>query len=226
VNRLSWLIPDRSQLLTPSVLALVIANLVPLYGVFLLDWPVFPVLVLFWTENVIVGVLNVFKMLMASPAQPGTWLAKAAMIPFFCVHYGMFTLVHGIFVFVLFGGYLTSGTSFPEPGSVIQSIAGFQLGWAILALLVSHVISLAVNYIGKGEYKQASVQALMAQPYGRVVVLHLTILFGGFVAMALGSPAFALLVLILLKTFVDVQAHLREHKRYRGRGDVPAAPHA
>ena len=226
MNRLAWLIPDRAQLRTPSVLVLVIANLVPLYGVFLLHWPVFPILLLFWTENVIVGVLNVFKMLLASPTQPGAWLLKVAMIPFFCVHYGMFTLVHGVFVFVLFGGYLTSGADFPDPGSVMRSIAGYQLGWAVLALLLSHVISLAVNYIGKGEYKQASVQALMGQPYGRVVILHITILFGGFVAMSLGSPAFALLVLILLKTFVDVQAHLREHKRYRDaeqRGTPPAA---
>ena len=112
--------------MSASVLALIVANLVPLYGVFRLHWPVFPILLLFWMENVVVGVFNVFKMLVASPAEPATWLTKSVMIPFFCVHYGMFTLVHGIFVFVLFGGYATSGASFPDSGSVVDAIAGFS----------------------------------------------------------------------------------------------------
>ncbi len=215
LNRLAWLKPDRTQILTASVLALIVANLVPLYGVFLLHWPVFPILLLFWMENVVVGVFNVFKMLVASPAEPAAWAAKIVMIPFFCVHYGMFTLVHGVFVFMLFGGYATADSGFPDTTSVADAIAGYRIGWAFLALLLSHVISFVVNYIGKGEYKRAALRDLMGQPYSRVVLLHVTILFGGFVVMALGSPAAALLILILLKTFVDVQSHLREHGRYR-----------
>jgi hypothetical protein len=52
----------------------------------------------------------------------------------------------------------------------------------------------------------------MAQPYGRVVILHLTILLGGFMVMALGSPMIGLILLITLKTFVDIKAHLKQHK--------------
>ena len=39
-------------------------------------------------------------------------------------------------------------------------------------------------------------------------------------ATLLGSPIFVLLILILLKTFVDVQAHLREHKRYADKKEL------
>jgi hypothetical protein len=53
----------------------------------------------------------------------------------------------------------------------------------------------------------------MGQPYVRVFVMHITILGGGFLSMALGSPAALLLVLVLLKTAVDVKFHLREHKK-------------
>ena len=52
----------------------------------------------------------------------------------------------------------------------------------------------------------------MQQPYGRVVVLHLTILLGGFAAMLLGSPLWALLLLIGLKIALDLKAHLKEHR--------------
>src|SRR5438067_13751016 len=46
-------------------------------------------------ENVIVGGFNVLRMLWAQPDNPLIWVAKAGMIPFFIVHYGMFTTVHG-----------------------------------------------------------------------------------------------------------------------------------
>src|SRR5438094_10610662 len=82
----------------PSVIALVASNLVPLVGVFVFRWEIFPLLFLFWLENVVVGVSNVLKMLLAAPQDLVRWAAKLFIIPFFCVHYGMFTLVHGVFV--------------------------------------------------------------------------------------------------------------------------------
>jgi hypothetical protein len=215
--RLGWLKPERKELLSPTVLLLVAANLVPIYGVLYLGWQVFPVLLVFWMENVVVGVFHVIRMLLASPASPGSWLAKIFMVPFFCFHYGMFTFIHGIFVFGFFGGYFTTGASFPDESSFFQAMVKFQLGWALLALFISHTVSFIVNYIGKEEYKTADLKELMGQPYQRVVLLHLTILIGGFLVMALGSPVFALLVLIFLKTFIDIQSHLREHKKYRIR---------
>jgi hypothetical protein len=217
VNLFNWLKPKPAELLTPSVIFLITANLVPLYGVFFLHWKVFPILILFWMENVIVGIFNVFRMLLASPANPVGWAAKVLMIPFFCFHYGLFTFVHGIFVFVFFGYYLNSGDDFLNANSLLRAIGDFQLGWTFLALFLSHAISFTVNYIGKGEYKQANLNTLMSQPYSRVVVLHITILAGGFFVMSLGSPICALLILILFKTFVDIQAHLREHKKYENK---------
>ena len=214
VSRLSGLIPRRSDLRAPSAILLIAANLLPVYGVLFLDWQVFPVLLLFWMENVVVGVLNVFKMLLASPSRPVGWVAKAFMVPFFCFHYGMFTLVHGVFVFGLFGGYFTSGAGLPDGTALSRAVGEFGLGWALLALCLSHVASFVINYLGKGEFRQASLSRLMQQPYGRVVLLHVTIVIGGFLVMMLGSPVFALLLLVSLKGFIDLLAHIREHRRY------------
>ena len=62
----------------------------------------------------------------------------------------------------------------------------------------------------------------MGKPYGRVVVLHLTILFGGFGVQALGSPLWALLLLVVLKTGIDLAAHVREHRNAPAPGKTPA----
>ena len=55
MDRLSWLKPKPVELLTPSVIMVVVANLVPLYGLFSFQWQIFPILLLFWIENVLVG---------------------------------------------------------------------------------------------------------------------------------------------------------------------------
>jgi len=51
------------------------------------------------------------------------------------------------------------------------------------------------------------------QPYARVVVLHITILAGGFAFMALHAPAAALVVLVALKTAMDLRTHLSERRK-------------
>ena len=96
-----------------SVIALLMANLVPAIGVLFLGWETFLLMFLFWCENVIVGAYNVLKMLLASPDSPTSWAGKLFIIPFFCVHYGMFTFVHGVFVVALFGGTMR-GAGFPD----------------------------------------------------------------------------------------------------------------
>ena len=136
-----------------SVIAIILTNLVPIYGVLFMGWQVFPILLLFWIENLIIGVSNVFKMILASPGNFGQWFAKIVMIPFFCVHYGMFTLVHGIFILVFFGGFSKTGTPFPSGNDIWGLVANLQLGWAVLGLIISHTISFITNYIGNGEYK-------------------------------------------------------------------------
>ena len=49
-----------------------------------------------------------------------------------------------------------------------------------------------------------SVKDLMVKPYRRIVVLHITILAGGFALAALDEPTAGLLILVLVKTGSDV----------------------
>lgn len=194
-----------------SVIILILMNLYPIFGVLFMGWQVFAVLFLFWTENVIIGVLNVIKMILASPDDKFGWASKIFMIPFFCCHYGMFTLVHGIFIFVLFGGYFDKFDAITNFSDALRVLFTSDLAWAVLALAASHIVSLITNYIGKGEYKTSSLGLLMGQPYGRVVIMHLTIIFGGFLLSIFGSPAAGMVLLILLKTFIDLKAHVSQH---------------
>ncbi|MDH3417747.1 MAG: DUF6498-containing protein, partial [Gammaproteobacteria bacterium] len=52
----------------PSAIVLIVANLVPLFGVLFLGWRVFDVIILYWAENVVIGVINVLRMIVCIPA--------------------------------------------------------------------------------------------------------------------------------------------------------------
>ncbi|MEA2619784.1 MAG: hypothetical protein QOC97_557, partial [Chloroflexota bacterium] len=225
-----------------AVAALLVANSIPLVGVLFLGWNVWTILTIYWLENGVVGVFNVLKMARAEGpmlggagrAAAGSMLlngrpiegsAKVLLIPFFIVHYGLFWLVHGVFILTLplftglqGGGLLGGGLSFdpesgaPVVGSGAQALVSDPLAVAIVivGLFISHGISYRLNYIGRGEYLRTSVARQMAAPYGRLFILHITIILGGLAIVITGAPAFAVLVLVLLKTALDLGFHLAE----------------
>jgi uncharacterized protein DUF6498 len=198
-----------------ALVLLVAANLVPLVGVLFLGWDVRTILVMYWLENGIVGVLNVVRMLAAQgPDQQGqaSLPAKAGLAAFFAVHYGIFWMVHGVFVMTITAplGFLSTG--FESPLDAVTQDSGILLG--ATALLASHLASLLLNYFGKGEYKRVSPVIQMFSPYVRVFVLHLTVIIGGFVIIGLGQPVLLVALLVAFKTIADVGFHLYERGRY------------
>jgi hypothetical protein len=136
------------------------------------------------------------------------------MVPFFCFHYGMFTYVHGVFVFALFGGEAGYRTGIPFDTLDSAALAVDKLGFGVpvLVLASSHLFSFLWNYLLRGEYRCASLSEQMMKPYSRLVTLHIGILGGGFLITLLGSPGWALLLLVVLKTVFDMRAHLTEHR--------------
>jgi uncharacterized protein DUF6498 len=71
--------------------------------VLFLGWTVFPLVLVYWLENVVVGGFNVAKLVVAKPSEPVFWGAKLFLVPFFIVHFGGFTYVHGALLIALFG---------------------------------------------------------------------------------------------------------------------------
>jgi hypothetical protein len=64
----------------------------------------------------------------------------------------------------------------------------------------------------------------MFSPYGRLMVLHITIIVGGMAIAFTGAPAAALAILVVLKTFMDIGFHLAEHRKAeRPAGTIPTA---
>ena len=231
---------------TGAVVALIVANAIPLFGVLFLGWNVWMILIVYWLENGVVGFFNVLKILRAEgPMAPSAgWtmngrpmsaVGRGAIAGFFLIHYGLFWLVHGLFVLTLpmFAGVITEFSQpslfIPGEGQFVDGsyigpaldpgtnlASGLQFGpilLAVIALALSHGLSFWFNYLGRGEYRRTSPAAQMVAPYGRLFVLHITIILGGIAIAITGAPAAAVAVLVVLKTAMDIGFHLAEHRK-------------
>lgn len=96
------------------------------------------------------------------------------------------------------------------PSTTSQRSASFDA-----ALFISHGVSFFTNYLRRREHLGTDLKTQMGEPYKRIIVMHLTIILGGFLTMLLRTPAAALLLLIALKTATDLYAHRKEHSRGR-----------
>ncbi len=192
-----------------SIGSLIVFNLIPLIGVLFFGWNLSAIMFLYWFENIIIGFFNVLRMAKSEGINPKTksyignkpvrMAQKNFIIFFFIVHFGIFTFGHGVFVFTFFGRHLPAFS---------------KLLPAILCLFVSHGISYAYNFIRNEEYKKVAFQDLFFQPYKRVIIMHITIVAGAGIALALEQPTIFLVLLIVLKIIVDILAHKKEHIKF------------
>lgn len=109
----------------------------------------------------------------------GTFLAG-----FFAMHYGMFTLVHGIFVLLLVGGIMAPvGSEAPVNW------------WGVLAVwVVGTAVQLTAAIVGPLPRLRGTL--LMFSVYPRIFALHITIILAVFVILAFQWGAAAALLLI------------------------------
>jgi len=87
----------------------------------------------------------------------------------------------------------------------------------LLALIISHGISLVRYHFMAGEDRGRSVDEIMFDPYPRMAILHVSILFGAFFVINSGGASVApvLILVILGKTWLDLHLHRRAHTRRR-----------
>lgn len=194
---------------TAPVLLLVLANAVPVVGAFFWGWDLANVMVLYWAESAVIGFFNICKIIVI-----GRWAALLAA-PFFAGHFGGFMAVHFLFLYSLF----VKGPQNLGDADLSEVWQMFTLLWPALAVLfISHAYSFFVNFIGRKEYRSRTVQTQMSEPYRRIVFMHLVLIVGGGLTMVLGGSAPVLMLVIAIKVWVDVHAHLKERAK--------RAPHA
>jgi hypothetical protein len=198
----------------PDAAWIIASNAIPVAGVLFFGWQALPLLVFYWIENVVIGAVNVPKILVAGLTK-GDFVQRTAgfvLVPFFILHYGLFCFVHGIFVFAMFtmseafhGGIAPTTESFDLIGRVFWMLqTDADLMWSVVALCVVQAGAFAIFWVGGRRWRETDALRQMFEPYGRIVVLHMTIFIATIPVLLIGQPMLAVLVLALLKSGLEL----------------------
>jgi hypothetical protein len=195
----SYSIRRFSQLL--PVLALILVNAIPLLGVLFLGWSAGTILFVYWAESIPIGFFALLRLGLAGTSEErrSQFISRLPAMLFFIIHFGMFMLVHRIFLFGLIG---------------LPDLEEQEVAVLLASLFMSHGTSFIMNYINGREFEVTKLSSEMTRPYVRIFVMQVTLVVGGFVVMSFKEPSILLVLLVLLKTGIDLYSHIRNHSRY------------
>ena len=199
----------KDTLLDPSLWAVILGNILSIIIAIVQEWPIGQILWVYWAQSVIIGIINVYRILslkefstdnFRSNGQqvPETQKAKKSVASFFAMHYGFFHFIYFIF---LLGLAPLSDINFEELSLLLLIIFGF---------VGSHGFSYRYNLNKDFKHQKPNLGTIMFYPYMRIIPMHLTIIFGSMMAST-GTLA----LFMILKTIADGGMHMVEHHMFR-----------
>ena len=186
-------------------------DLLPVIAVIAFGWGAVPLVALYWLENLVIGAFTILRMLGTIAANAANLFGAIFMVPFFTVHYGGFCYGHGVFL-ATFAGV----DDFPSPAGLVRWALGTapEMVWFVAAIVGVSLLHYVAEYIGRGEYRRASLDKEMGSPYGRIVTLHVAIILGAAITFGLGQPMAGVLLLIFIRVaFGIIMTVLRRRRR-------------
>ncbi|RBP47110.1 DUF6498-containing protein [Arenicella xantha] len=183
-----------------SLVLLILANLVPLFGVLFLRWDLSAIMVLYWAETGIIVLVTCLGMIIKRP------IAGTLMSLFTVAHAGAFMAIHFLFIWTLFvTGFDESGSAPGISGDLVRvKQYMFTLWPALLAMTVSHLVALKSTISQGADISKDSI-------YPRIIMMHVTIIVGGGLVSVFGNALAALVLLVFLKLAVDIRGHLKQN---------------
>lgn len=205
-----------------SRLSLAAGNLVPLAGVAFWGWDAFLLLILYWMETVVVAFWTFVRMARPEPPAfiPGRFDAvRRFFLPplvsaLYSIHTGIFIAAHLGFLWVLFSGDWDQRTGGLAPflyDAVLREglwvplvLMFFAHGAFIVMPMLTRLMPRLMNALTRTDWSEDTVspEGALSALTGRIFIMQIVIIFGGWFAMTVGSLA-PLMLLVLAKTVVD-----------------------
>jgi len=200
--------------LTQGDWSLIIANLIPVIGVWFLNWSAKEVFLVYCLETIIIGCFTLLKLLVTGLLAKSTdvWQNTGGSVSkqpfwffmlFFLLHYGFFVALQmGIFFSVSGIGDehgITFYNFFSKWPSLLNNEAYIMLG----VFIVSYGFRFTTDFILTGDYKNSSLGYIMFQPYGRIFIQQVTVIVGS-IFLSFGAGKVFILVFAAIKIFFEV----------------------
>jgi hypothetical protein len=223
------------NLLHPATLLLLASNAVPLIGLLAWRWDAFLLLLGYWMETAVIAFWTLVQIavrpglaLGIRGPQPGP-IRRVFILLQVILFAGLFMAVHFSIIWEAFGGrpgFLTTvneffGTILWQSGLWIAALAAFvSRGVTALRELIDPVrvrrwcLAVWPQYPGRlpGD-PHLEPGAAMTRLVGRIILMQVAVLVGGFIAVKIGMAApvvLPLMLLIAIKTYIDLSLHLAD----------------
>jgi len=200
-----------------STLSLIFSNLLVVFFAIVDGISANEVLWIYWSQSVIIGIFNFIRMITLKEfSTEGFKQGKKQMLPtrataissavFFLFHYGFFH--------VIYAAFLGAFSDFSHSNGSSSGTKYFLLSAGMF--FISYLIEF-INSRKEQTEELPNIGLIMFAPYARIIPMHLTIIFGGFIGAA-GSifstnTNLAIIVLFIgLKTVVDLITHSIDFK--------------
>lgn len=199
---------EESYIRDPSFWAVILGNFISIVMAYVQQWPLHEIMWVYWSQSVIIGIINIFRILslkefttkgmkMNDAPVPETQAGKRNVATFFAFHYGFFHFIYAVFLW----------QETPLNKLPMDDLALLIL--AVLTFVSIHGYSFRHNFAADFKQKKPNLGTLMFYPYLRILPMHLVIITGGMM-----GPA-AILIFMVLKTLADGAMHLVEHRLFR-----------
>jgi hypothetical protein len=190
---------------------LIMANLLPVYGAWFLNWSVRQIFLVYCLEPVIIGVFTLAKLFIATAIRKEDWWLNSSrtmvhgifFIIFFLMHYGLFLAIQ-LTAFLNF----TSINNNLNPDAFNLVFHPFSYldkdAWLMLSVFVfGYGYENLSFFILDNEYRTKPFMRIMFEPYLRIFIQQFIVLLGGF-ALGFGAGAVFILLFSIIKIFFTV----------------------
>lgn len=185
-----------------------LANLLPLYGVWFWNWDAKQIFLVYCMESVIIGIMTIGRMTLtglfghtSSQSTTNRSSSWAGLILFFIVHYGFFLAIQmGIFFGV--SNMIPKARGPFETIQAIPSVMTLQSWMMLLALWAAYMMDLVMNFIIPKKFHETNIYMEMFRPYPRVVVQQFVVIIGSFFLL-FGAAKIFIAVFIAIKLWVE-----------------------
>lgn len=157
------------------LLSLIAYVFIPILGIWFFNWDWRYLLILYWLENITLGVTTVTSIRRTTNEETGETddqptqllpinLSQKYLAHFFTLHYGMFTLVHGVFIFALIT-ILVKDSSVPSAEIILAPInwSEILIVWGLMS-----AFQIAETRL-KPPHELPSATHLFVAPYGQII---------------------------------------------------------
>jgi hypothetical protein len=184
-----------------SLIGFIAVNAVlPIGGLFFLDWNLYEIAVLYWTENLIIGVFMVMQLLGADAGSLDNdkklFGAIPALLVYFPLCLGQVILIQFLFqkmrTDIPFEGWPVGWYAIAD----LLHMAFIQMMWPAIAMVANYSFVYVRDYIQAGECFRATVGRLTFIPIIRLIMMQVLVMAGLALKKSDSSllPLFAIMI--------------------------------